>query len=173
MKLTTGVETPQPPWVCIFARLETQLQACQSYSCFSAEVKPMFVRLRSTTQQCALFFAAAIPVAALEWGNAIFAESSGAHQSAAPCLEAILAGMAVVAAMVVIWRDAAVRRAAAIKRLQDTGNMNHHIRNGLQVITYSHLIPQEEQRSQLINEASQRIVTALQEFEAEQQVPHA
>lgn len=131
----------------------------------------MFMRSRSTTQNCALPLAAAISVPVIMKGIAVLSEYLGAEQSAAHGINDILSGAIAGAAVLVILRSVECRRSAAIKRVQDIGNMNHHIRNGLQVIRSSHFIPEEEQRVQLIEEATRRIVTALREFDAEQHVP--
>jgi hypothetical protein len=72
---------------------------------------------------------------------------------------AILIG-AMVAQLAVLYRQRQIQAAA---RLQRIAEMNHHVRNALQVITYWSLAEKEKQQVGLIQDAVNRIQWALRE----------
>lgn len=74
-------------------------------------------------------------------------------------ITAILIG-AMVAQLAVLYRQRQIQAAA---RLQRIAEMNHHVRNALQVITYWSLAEKEKQQVGLIQDAVNRIQWALRE----------
>jgi hypothetical protein len=75
-----------------------------------------------------------------------------------------LAGL-LVALLLIGILDRIVDRTAAVKaRLEMIKEMNHHVRNALQVIAYSAHSIQDEQAIAMINDAAQHIDWALREI---------
>src|SRR3954468_13171381 len=74
-------------------------------------------------------------------------------------ITAILIG-ALVAQMAVLYRQ---REAQAQARVQRIAEMNHHVRNALQVITYWSLEEKEKRQVELVQDAVNRIQWALRE----------
>jgi hypothetical protein len=74
-------------------------------------------------------------------------------------ITAILIG-ALVAHMAVLYRQ---REAYAQARVQRIAEMNHHVRNALQVITYWSLEEKEKRQVELVQDAVNRIQWALRE----------
>lgn len=94
----------------------------------------MIGRPRTVKQDFSLSLVIAVGMAAVGRVIAIVAEYLGASQSLAHWLDDILTGVVAGAAMFVVFRGMASRSAANAKRLRDIGEMNHHVRNALQVI---------------------------------------
>ncbi|HUO60560.1 MAG TPA: hypothetical protein VMU24_07810 [Candidatus Acidoferrales bacterium] len=124
----------------------------------------MFVQPRSAKHDFAVSLALALAVVVVERGITAVAVLLGANDVTAHILDDVLTGVFAGIAMFVTLRVVAHRRVAAIKRLHDIGEMNHHVRNALQVIRLSHFTPDEEERVRLIEQASERIEFALKEF---------
>jgi hypothetical protein len=74
-------------------------------------------------------------------------------------ITAILIG-AMVAQLAVMYRQ---RHQQAQARVQRIAEMNHHVRNALQVITYWSLAEKEKRQVELIQDAVNRIQWALRE----------
>jgi hypothetical protein len=74
-------------------------------------------------------------------------------------ITAILIG-AMVAQIVVLYRQRQLQAAARVQRIAE---MNHHVRNALQVITYWSLAEKEKRQVELIQDAVNRIQWALRE----------
>jgi light-regulated signal transduction histidine kinase (bacteriophytochrome) len=74
-------------------------------------------------------------------------------------ITAILIG-AMVAQLAVLHRQRQIQAAA---RLQRIAEMNHHVRNALQVITYWSLAEKEKRQVELVQDAVNRIQWALRE----------
>jgi hypothetical protein len=74
-------------------------------------------------------------------------------------ITAILIG-ALVAQLVLLYRQ---RQQQAQARVQRIAEMNHHVRNALQVITYWSLAEKEKRQVELIQDAVNRIQWALRE----------
>lgn len=55
------------------------------------------------------------------------------------------------------------RRQALIQRLQTIEQMNHHVRNALQVIACAHHTPDQQRQVEIVGESVQRIEWALKE----------
>jgi len=89
----------------------------------------------------------------------------------ADAITAILIG-AMVAQMAVLYRE---RQMQAQARVQRIAEMNHHVRNALQVITYWSLAEKEKRQVELIQDAVGRIQWALREIlprdDAFQEIP--
>jgi hypothetical protein len=75
-------------------------------------------------------------------------------------ITAILIG-AMVAQMAVLYRQ---RQLQALARVQRIAEMNHHVRNALQVITYWSLAEKEKRQVELVQDAVNRIQWALREI---------
>jgi signal transduction histidine kinase len=63
-----------------------------------------------------------------------------------------------------VFRDLAERRRALYERLQLIGELNHHIRNALQVIQLSAMTTQNEQAIHQIDESVQRVSSVLHDL---------
>ena len=124
----------------------------------------MFVRPRSARQDFGLSLVTGVAVGAVGRGIAIVAGLLGASYALAHLLDDVLTGVIAGIAMFISLRALARRRAADIKRLRDIGEMNHHVRNALQVIQLSHFAADDGERVRMIAEASERIEYALKEF---------
>ena len=74
-------------------------------------------------------------------------------------ITALLIG-ALVAHLAVLYRQ---REAQAQSRVQRIAEMNHHVRNALQVITYWSLEEKEKRQVELVQDAVNRIQWALRE----------
>jgi hypothetical protein len=74
-------------------------------------------------------------------------------------ITAILIG-AMVAQIVVLYRQRQMQAAARVQRIAE---MNHHVRNALQVITYWSLAEKEKRQVELVQDAVNRIQWALRE----------
>jgi len=74
-------------------------------------------------------------------------------------ITAILIG-ALVAQVVLLYRQ---RQQQAQARVQRIAEMNHHVRNALQVITYWSLAEKEKRQVELVQDAVNRIQWALRE----------
>jgi 1,2-phenylacetyl-CoA epoxidase catalytic subunit len=74
-------------------------------------------------------------------------------------ITAILIG-AMVAQIAVLYRQKQLQAAARVHRIAE---MNHHVRNALQVITYWSLAEKEKRQVALIQDAVNRIQWALRE----------
>src|SRR6266850_563869 len=66
-----------------------------------------------------------------------------------------------VAQLAVLYRQRQIQAAA---RLQRIAEMNHHVRNALQVITYWSLAEKEKRQVELVQDAVNRIQWALREI---------
>jgi hypothetical protein len=56
------------------------------------------------------------------------------------------------------------RRKQVLRRLETISELNHHIRNALQVISSSHYLPDEKKEVEAIDDSVQRIQWALREI---------
>ena len=74
-------------------------------------------------------------------------------------ITAILIG-AMIAQIVVLYRQRQLQAAARVQRIAE---MNHHVRNALQVITYWSLAEKEKRQVELVQDAVNRIQWALRE----------
>ena len=68
----------------------------------------------------------------------------------------------VIAGLIAYWQ-ARNRERFLEQRLRVIALMNHHVRNALQVITYSHYLKPEERQVEQVKEAVERIEWALRE----------
>jgi hypothetical protein len=75
-------------------------------------------------------------------------------------ITAILIG-AMVAQMAVLYRQ---RQLQALARVHRIAEMNHHVRNALQVITFGSLAEKEKRQVELVQDAVNRIQWALREI---------
>jgi len=124
----------------------------------------MSVRQRSVRHDSWLALLTGVAVVAAGRGISYVVEFLGASHLTAHALDDILTGVLAGIAMFVGLRHLSRSRAADIKRLRDIGEMNHHVRNALQVIQLSQFSPDYDERVRIIAEASERIEFALREF---------
>ncbi len=87
----------------------------------------------------------------------------GVHRLDIIALSNGLTGIAAGLLYFQITRIERERRAAMQQRLRTIADMNHHIRNALQVIAYANLASDKEQSVELIRNSVERIEWALRE----------
>jgi len=86
--------------------------------------------------------------------------SSNVALEIADAITAILIG-AMVAQLVALHRQRQIQAQARVHRIAE---MNHHVRNALQVITYWSLAEKEKRQVELVQDAVNRIQWALREI---------
>jgi hypothetical protein len=86
----------------------------------------------------------------------------GLHMS--PFWADVIENLAVgLTAGIVFWEHDAFRRRVSQRRAATVAELNHHIRNALQIITYSRYAPEAEQLS-ILQDATTRIDAVLTEI---------
>lgn len=120
--------------------------------------------LRSRTRVSLFGGAVGLAVAAITMATDRFFYNSGQSPIIMMSASDVLAGLLVALLLIGILGRIVDRTAAVKARLEMIKEMNHHVRNALQVIAYSAHSIQDEQAIAMINDAAQHIDWALREI---------
>ncbi len=106
----------------------------------------------------------ALFIACLGRFTAILAIRMGVSEYWAHWSDDILTGVVAGCVLLVALRIRSAKRQLVQKRLREIIEVNHNVRNALQVISSSHLAPSEAERLAMVTESVARINNTLREF---------